>query len=72
MRWSHGFSGDTPRVRNRTVLSDYYNGLYKERNLVERLFRVLHAFPSGDDSARQDALFFLSYIQLAASYLWLN
>lgn len=44
-----------PMRSNRTILRNYNNALYKERNLLERMVRVLQAFPSGGDSVRQNS-----------------
>lgn len=61
-----------PPRANRTVLRDYDKALYKERNLVERMFAHLKHFRRVATRYDKTALSFLSFIQLAASYLWLK
>ncbi|MEP6934729.1 MAG: transposase [Nitrospirota bacterium] len=64
-----GFGGAHPRS-NRTVLRAYGTALHKERNLVERMWgylkHVRRVATRDDNTARS----FLSFVQLAASYLW--
>ena len=62
----------TPPRSNRTVLRDYDTALYKERNLVERMFGYLKHFRRVATRYDKTALSFLSFVQLAASYLWLK
>ncbi|MCE3224625.1 MAG: Transposase family [Nitrospira sp.] len=61
-----------PPRSNRTVLRDYDTGLYKERNLVEQMFGYLKHFRRVATRYDKTALSFLSFVQLAASYLWLK
>jgi len=61
-----------PPRSNRTVLRDYDTALYKERNLVERMFGYLKPFRRVATRYDKTALSFLSFVQLAASYLWLK
>ena len=61
-----------PPRSNRTVLRDYDTVLYKERNLVERMFGYLKHFRRVATRYDKTALSFLSFVQLAASYLWLK
>ena len=61
-----------PPRSNRTVLRDYDKALYKERNLVERMFGYLKHFRRVATRYDKTALSFLSFVQLAASYLWLK
>ena len=61
-----------PPRSNRTVLRDYDKVLYKERNLVERMFGYLKHFRRVATRYDKTALSFLSFVQLAASYLWLK
>ena len=46
--------------------------LYKERNLVERMFGYLKHFRRVATRYDKTARSFLSFVQLAASYLWLK
>ena len=61
-----------PPRSNRTVLRDYDKVLYKERNLAERMFGYLKHFRRMATRYDKTALSFLSFVQLAASYLWLK
>lgn len=61
-----------PPRSNRTVLRDYDRVLYRERNLVERMFGYLKHFRRVATRYDKTALSFLSFVQLAASYLWLK
>jgi transposase len=46
--------------------------LYKERNLVERILGYLEHFHRVVTRHDKTALSFLSFVQLAASYVWLE
>lgn len=61
-----------PPTRNRKEQRPYDTHLYKERNLVERVFNKLKNFRRV--ATRYDKLdvAFLSFIHLAAIYLWLK
>ena len=61
-----------PPRSNRTVLRDYANTLYKERHRVERMFGDLKHFRRVATRYDKTARSFLSFVQLAASYLWLK
>ena len=61
-----------PPRSNRMILRDYDTGLHKERNLVERMFGHLKHFRRVATRYDKTALSFLSFVQLAASYLWLK
>jgi transposase len=61
-----------PPRSNRTVLRDYDTALYKERNLVERMLGYLKHFRRVATRYDKTARSFLSFVQLAASYLWLK
>ena len=61
-----------PPRSNRLVLRDYDKVLYKERNLVERMFGYLKHFRRVATRYDKTALSFLSFVQLAGSYLWLK
>ena len=67
-----GANDMTVHRSNRTVLRDYDKVLYKERNLVERMFGYLKHFRRVATRYDKTALSFLSFVQLAASYLWLK
>ena len=61
-----------PPKKNRKVLREYDEHLYKERNLVERLFNKLKNFRRV--ATRYDKLdvTFLAFIHLASITLWLK
>lgn len=61
-----------PPRSNRTVLRDYDTALSKERNLGERMFGDLKHFRRVATRYDKTARSFLSFVQLAASYLWLK
>ena len=62
----------SPPGSNRVVNRDYDKVLDKERNLVERLFGYLKHVRRVVTRYDKTALSFLSFVQLAASYLWLK
>ncbi|MEO8339283.1 MAG: transposase [Nitrospirota bacterium] len=66
-----GLGGVPPRS-NRTVLRDYDNALYKERNLVERMFGYLKHVRRMATWYDKTALSFLPLVQLTASCLCLK
>ena len=61
-----------PPRANRTVLRDDDTVRDKERNLVERMFGYLKHFRRVATRYGNTALSFLSFVQLAASYVWLK
>ena len=61
-----------PPRSNRTVLRDYDKARYKERHRVERMLGYLKHFRRVATRYDKTALSFLSFVQLAASYLWLK
>lgn len=61
-----------PPRSNRTVRRDYDKVLYKERNLVERMFGYLKNFRRVATRYDKTALSFLPFVQLPASFLWLK
>ena len=61
-----------PLRSNRTVLRDYDQVLDKERNLGERMFGYLKHFRRVASRYVKTVLSFLSFVQLAACYLWLK
>jgi len=60
-----------PRCHRLTPRS-YDRHLYKERNLIERMFNRLKNFRRVSTRYDKTALSFLSFLQLAAIYLWLT
>jgi transposase len=50
----------------------YDRHLYKERNLIERMFNQLKNFRRVSTRYDKTALSFLSFLQLAGIYLWLK
>ena len=61
-----------PPRSNRTDLRDYDTVLYKERNLGEQMCGYLKHFRRVATRYDKTAPSFLSFVQLAASYLWLK
>ena len=61
-----------PPRSNRTVLRDYDKVRYTERNLVERMCGYLKPFRRVATRYDKTARSFLSFVQLAASDLWLK
>ena len=63
---------EIPPRSNRTVVRDYDKRLYKERNQVERMCGYLKHVRRVAMRYDKTARAFLSFVQLAASYLWLK
>ena len=61
-----------PPKSNRKTLREYDKELYKERNLIERLFNKLKQFRRVATRYDKTALSFMSFINIAAIYLWLK
>lgn len=61
-----------PPTKNRTVQRKYDLYLYKERNQLERLFNKLKNFRRVATRYDKLDMAFLSFIHLAAIYLWLK
>jgi putative transposase len=61
-----------PPTRNRTMQREYDTHLYKERNQVERLFNKLKNFRRVATRYDKLDIAFMSFIHLAAIYLWLK
>lgn len=61
-----------PPKSNRKVLRDYDADLYKERNIVERMFNKLKHFRRVATRYDKTALSFMAFLNLAAIYLWLK
>jgi transposase len=61
-----------PPKKNRKVLRVYDEHLYKERNLVERLFNKLKNFRRVATRYDKLSVIFLAFVHLASIYLWLK
>ena len=61
-----------PPKANRKTLREYDKELYKERNLIERLFNKIKHFRRVATRYDKTALSFMSFINIAAIYLWLK
>ncbi len=61
-----------PPKSNRKIQREYDTELYKERNLVERLFNKLKHFRRVATRYDKTAAAFLAFIHVAAIYLWLK
>lgn len=60
-----------PPRSNRKVQRKYDRQLYKERNLIERAFNKLKRFRRIATRYDRKAVYFKSFVYLAASLLWL-
>ena len=61
-----------PPRRNRKEMREYDKHLYKERNLVERLFQKLKHFRRIATRYERLAQNYLSMLHLGAAVIWLN
>jgi len=61
-----------PPKSNRKIKRDYDKALYKERNLIERMFNKLKQFRRVATRYDKRAICYLSFIHIAAITLWLN
>ena len=61
-----------PPKSNRKTERKYDKYLYKERNLIERLFNKLKHFRRIATRYDKTALSFMSFLNIAAIYLWLK
>jgi transposase len=61
-----------PPRRHRLAPRDYDEYLYKERNLIERMFNQLKNFRRISTRYDKTTLSFLSFLHLAGIYLWLK
>jgi transposase len=61
-----------PPKSNRNTLRVYDKALYKERNLIERLFNKLKHFRRVATRYDKTASAFLAFVHLASICLWLN
>ena len=59
-----------PPKSNRKVQREYDQELYKERNLIERTFNKLKHFRRTSTRYDRKALYFRSFLYLAASLMW--
>ncbi len=60
-----------PPKSNRKEQREYDRELYKERNLIERIFNKLKRFRRIATRYDRKALYFRSFLYLAASLLWM-
>lgn len=60
-----------PPKSNRRVQRDYDKELYKQRNLIERTFNKLKRFRRIATRYDRKAVYFKSFVYLAASLMWL-
>ena len=61
-----------PPKSNRKTVREYDKELYKERNLIERLFNKLKQFRRIATRYDKTALSFMSFLNVVAIYLWLK
>ena len=61
-----------PARSHRKTPRDYDRHLYKERNLIERMFNLLKHFLRVSTRYDKTALSFISFLHLAGAYLWLK
>ena len=67
---SLGHEPVVPPKKNRLNPWEYDHGLYKKRNIIERLFRWLKEFRRVCTRYDKRDLIFLSFIQLACIFMW--
>ena len=61
-----------PPKSNRLIQRPYDEALYKEKNLVERLFNKLKHFRRVATRYDKTATSFMAFIHIASIYLWLK
>lgn len=61
-----------PSMSHRRVRRDYDRFLYKERNVIERMFGKLKHFRAIATRYSKLAVSFMAFLQLAAILLWLK
>jgi len=61
-----------PPKKNRIIQREYDKDLYKERNLIERLFNKLKNFRRVATRYDKLASSFMDFINIAAICIWLN
>jgi transposase len=66
-----GASAVIPPKSNRIEQREYDRELYKERNLIERTFNKLKRFRRLATRYDRKALYFRSFLYLAASLIWM-
>ena len=66
-----GALGVIPPRSNRKIQREYDRELYKERNLIERAFNKLKRFRRIATRYDRKAIYFKSFLYLAASLMWI-
>lgn len=66
-----GASAVVPPKSNRKVQREYDRELYKKRNLIERAFNKLKRFRRIATRYDRRAIYFKSFLYLAASLMWI-
>jgi transposase len=61
-----------PPMRHRRKLRDYDKFLYKERNVIERMFGKMKHFRAIATRYSKFSVSFMAFVQLAAILLWLK
>jgi transposase len=61
-----------PPKSNRKIQREYDKNLYKERNIVERMFNKLKHFRRIATRYEKTASSFMAFLNLAAIWLWLK
>jgi transposase len=61
-----------PPKSNRKIQREYDKDLYKERNIVERMFNKLKHFRRIATRYEKTASSFMAFLKLAAIWLWLK
>ena len=61
-----------PPMSHRRILRDYDRFLYKERNVIERMFGKLKHFRAIATRYSKLTISFMAFLQLAAILLWLK
>lgn len=69
---SFGHQPVVPPKKNRINPWEYDHELYKQRNIIERLFRWLKAFRRVCTRYDKLDLVFLSFVQIACIFMWLK
>ena len=66
-----GAGAVVPPKSNRREQREYDKELYKERNLIERIFNKLKSFKRIATRYDRKSIYFESFLYLAASLMWL-
>lgn len=61
-----------PPRSNRIIQRDFDVFLYKERNIIERMFSKMKQFRGIATRYNKTAVSFLAFVQIAAILLWLR